>query len=82
MPEVRDWEPRVALTPGDDALALYRRLSREAPPLLAPGGLLAVEVGQGQAESVEALWAEGGLTDVNIVLDYAGIGRLVQGVVP
>ena len=79
MPEVRDWEPRLALTPGEDASAFYRRLANEAPALLAAGGLLAVEVGQGQAESVAALWTEAGLKDVNILPDCAGIGRVVRG---
>ena len=80
MPEVRDWEPRVALTPGDDALAFYRHLANEAPPLLAAGGLLAVEVGQRQAEAVAALWTEADLKEVNILPDYAGIGRVVRGI--
>lgn len=80
MPEVRDWEPRLALGIRDDALFFYRRFAAEAPPLLAPGGLLAVEVGQGQAEAVAHLWShEAGLAEVKVVADYAGIGRVVAG---
>jgi release factor glutamine methyltransferase len=79
-PEVRDWEPRVALGTQPDALHFYRRLAAEAQPLLAPGGLLVVEVGQGQADAVAALWNEAGLTEVSVRPDYAGIPRVVSGV--
>lgn len=78
-PEVRDWEPRLALGTHPNGLHYYLRLAAEAPPLLAPGGLLAVEVGQGQAEGVAALWTAARLTDVSISPDYAGIGRVVSG---
>jgi release factor glutamine methyltransferase len=50
-----------------------------APDLLAPGGLLAVEVGQDQAEAVADLWRGAGLTDVTVTNDYAGVGRVVTG---
>jgi release factor glutamine methyltransferase len=79
MPEVRDWEPRSALGTHDDALHFYRRFAAEAPPLLAPGGLLAVEVGRGQAEAVAQLWRGAGLVDVAVTNDYAGIGRVACG---
>ncbi|MBC8102885.1 MAG: peptide chain release factor N(5)-glutamine methyltransferase [Cytophagales bacterium] len=78
-PEVRDWEPRIALGMQEDPLHFYRRLAREAPPLLALDGALAVEVGRGQAEAVKALWADAGLKDIETVRDYAGIERVVVG---
>ncbi len=79
---MRDWEPRIALGTHPDALHFYRRLAAEAPPLLAPGGLLVVEVGQGQADEVCALFAAGGLKDVRATPDYAGIARVVSGTRP
>ena len=79
-PEVRDWEPRMALGENADALYFYRRLAREAPPLLASGGLLVVEIGQGQDVTVADLWRGAGLVDVFVTRDYAGIGRVVSGV--
>ena len=79
LPEVRDWEPRIALGTHHDALFFYRRFAREAPALLAPDGLLAVEVGQGQADAVAELWRGAGLTDVQTVPDYSGIARVVRG---
>ena len=80
MPEVRDWEPRMALGTHADDLHFYRRLAAEAPRLLAPDGLLAVEVGQGQAEAVADLWRAVSLADVAVINDYAGIGRVVRGI--
>ena len=79
--EVRDWEPRIALGTHPDPLHFYRLFARDAPALLAPGGLLAVEVGQGQADTVADLWrGAAGLQDVTVTNDYAGIGRVVAGV--
>jgi release factor glutamine methyltransferase len=53
--EVRDHEPRVALTPGDDGLAIIRRLIKEAPPFLKPGGHLVIEIGFDQSEKIAEL---------------------------
>lgn len=78
-PEVHDHEPRLALGTRPDPLHFYRRLAAEAPTHLSPGGLLAVEVGQGQAESVAELWRAAGLRKVETIADYAGIGRVVTG---
>jgi release factor glutamine methyltransferase len=80
--EVRDFEPRIALGIYPDALHFYRRLASGSPPLLAPGGILAVEVGQGQAKEVVLLWQEAGFTEVTTVKDYAGIERVVIGSYP
>jgi release factor glutamine methyltransferase len=79
-PEVRRFEPRIALGTHADALHFYRRFAMEAPPLLAPGGLLAVELGQGQADVVMELWRGAGLTEITAIPDYAGIPRVVTGI--
>ena len=50
--EVRDWEPARALFAGANGLDVYRRLVPEAWRVLKPGGLLAMELGFGQAEAV------------------------------
>jgi release factor glutamine methyltransferase len=60
-PEVRDFDPRLALDGGRDGLAAYRGIAADARRLLAPGGWLAVEIGIGQAEAVSALFAQSGL---------------------
>lgn len=78
MPEVRDWEPRMALTPGRDGLEFFRRLLAAAPAHLKPGGLLGVEVGAGQAPAVADLFRQVGF-DPQVCLDTRGIERAVLG---
>lgn len=79
MPEVRDWEPHLALTPGPDGLLMYRSLALGAPALLRPGGILAVEVGFEQAASVVELFHQAGLVKVRVYQDTAGVDRVVVG---
>ncbi len=79
MPEVRDWEPRLALAAGEDGLSFFRRLAQEAPAFLVPGGFLGVEVGIGQAQAVAGLFREAGLVDVAVYKDTAGVDRAVFG---
>jgi release factor glutamine methyltransferase len=54
-PEVRDYEPASALFAGESGLDVYRRLIPEALPALNPGGLLALEIGQGQEAAIGGL---------------------------
>ena len=82
MPDVRDFEPRVALDGGPDGLDFYRRIAQDAPPLLAREGVLAVEVGAGEAHDVAALFAAAGLRDVEITRDLGRIERVVAGRAP
>ncbi len=60
-PEVRLFDPLPALDGGADGLNVYRAIAATAPPLLAPAGLLAVELGAGQAEPVATIFAAAGL---------------------
>ena len=57
MPEVQR-EPELALFGGEDGLDFYRRICREAPDYLAPGGCLLFEIGWKQKDDVSALLAE------------------------
>lgn len=78
MAEVRDHEPHMALVTGTgDALHFYRRLAVEAQPYLRPGGLLAVELGVGQAEAVAELMQAAGWQQVTALPDSQGILRMV-----
>jgi release factor glutamine methyltransferase len=77
-PEVRDWEPREALDGGTDGLDFYPPLARAAASLLAPGGWLAFEVGDGAAGSVTAIIETVGFFDTPATApDLAGIKRNV-----
>ena len=75
-------EPALALDGGPDGLALVRRLVAAAPALLAPGGALVLEIGEGQADATAALLGEAGFADVQKKRDLAGIDRVVSGVKP
>ena len=80
MPEVRSYEPHLALDGGRDGLALYRRLATDAPALLRDGGMLAVEVGIDEARDVAALMeAHPRIVRTEILKDLAGIERVVVG---
>lgn len=71
-------EPHLALDGGADGLTFYRRLAEKAPAHLTAGGLLAAEVGIGQAEDVKQLFeASGKLEDIRFIRDYGGIDRAV-----
>ena len=74
QPEVRDFEPHTALFAGPDGLAVYRRLIPQARAALRPGGLLALEFGFGQQESISKLL--GGWSGVRFHDDLAGIPRV------
>ena len=76
-PEVRDYEPRLALLGGEDGLELYRRIAREAPRHLRAGGYLAQEIGYDQAEAVAGLLHAQGFSQVQLERDYAGLDRIV-----
>ncbi|HEX2948209.1 MAG TPA: peptide chain release factor N(5)-glutamine methyltransferase [Armatimonadota bacterium] len=75
MPEVRDYEPRVALAAAEEGLALIYRLIDESPSVLRNGGLLALEIGINQADSTVTYLKERQWTNISIVHDYAGIPR-------
>lgn len=79
MPEVRDYEPHLALAAGSDGLDCYRLLCAQAAQLLEPGGWLVVEIGAGQAPAVRALMAAGGLQQIFQRDDYSAVTRVVGG---
>lgn len=80
MPEVRSYEPHLALDGGTDGLNIYRRLMADAPALLKEGGAIAVEVGIDEAAAVAALaMAHPHIVRTEILKDLAGIERVVVG---
>lgn len=76
QPEVQLFEPREALTDGADGLLFYRRFAELFPSLLAPGGHFVLEVADGAAARVAALFSSAML---RIRKDYAGIERVLIG---
>ena len=77
-PEIREWEPGAALYAGPDGLAALRRIVTGAGPYLKPGGLLALEVGLGQATYImELLENTGEFRTVRVCRDLNGRERVV-----
>lgn len=79
-PEVRDWDPRGALTPGGDGLDAYRAIAAGAGDHLALGGRLAVEIGTAQASAVTEIMAAAGLTRFSVTRDLNGRDRVVSAI--
>ncbi len=78
QPEVSRFEPWLALDGGPDGLAAYRRLLEGATDFLAPGGLLALEMGRGQAEPLRHLALGCARYDLlHIRRDTVGIERVI-----
>ena len=78
QPEVRR-EPSLALDGGADGLVFYRAIASLWLPLVKPGGLAAVEIGESQGQAVSQIFQQAGLTDVETVKDWAGLDRVVWG---
>ena len=79
MPEVREHEPILALDGHEDGLFFYRRIAAQAGRFLQGGGMLFVEIGYDQGESVRLLMEEAGYREIEVIRDYAGLERVVCG---
>ena len=77
MPEVRDYEPRMALDGGADGLDFYKRISDEARKYLSNYGMLFFEIGYNQADEVTYILESLGYRDITSLNDYAGNPRVV-----
>lgn len=79
-PEVRVYEPRLALDGGPDGLDAYRTLAPEILRVLKPGGRFLVEIGFDQRVAVEALFRQAGALEVETLPDLSTHDRVVTGV--
>ncbi len=82
QPEVRDWEPHLALTPGGDGLDAYRRIAAGVSNHLTPGGRVLVEIGATQGPAVAGLFRAAGLADVAVLQDLDGRDRVIAARAP
>ena len=79
MPEVRDYEPMMALDGTEDGLFFYREITKKAKDYLNRGGMLYYEIGCDQAEEVCAIMETEGFREIEVVKDFAGLDRVVYG---
>lgn len=77
-PEVRDWEPHLALSPGADGLSAIRRIVAGAGAHLAAQGWLMIEIGAGQGAAARALLEGAGFDAVAILCDLDGRDRVAS----
>jgi release factor glutamine methyltransferase len=75
--QIKDFEPRRALDGGEDGLNCYRQLAAQCGTLLAPGGVLACELGVGQFETARAIFTEHGWKVGDAIFDLQGIARVL-----
>lgn len=77
-PEVRDYEPRMALDGRADGLAFYRILAEGCKKHLAPGGCVYMEIGFDQGLPVRQMFEAHGYVQVEVMKDMAGLDRVVR----
>ena len=76
-PEVKDYDPMLALDGGADGYRDYKKLAERIPSWLKDGGYVLLEVGINQAEDVAHIFQEKGLSLCEIAKDLSGINRCV-----
>ena len=81
-PEVRQWEPRAALTDEDDGLGAYRAILRGIQKHMCEAARLIMEIGPGQAEEVCVLVLTAGFAAVDVIQDLDGRDRIVMAKLP
>ena len=81
-PEVRDWEPAMALTPGGDGLDAHRAIAAGVLAHLTPGGRVLLEIGPAQGAAVVALLGQAGLVRTAVLPDLDGRDRVVVAYAP
>jgi len=78
-PEVKDFEPRLALDGDTDGLSFYRRIVDKAPSYLFSSGYLIMEIGYDQADAVRGLLLDNGrYHEIEVVKDFSGNDRVIK----
>jgi release factor glutamine methyltransferase len=77
QPEVRLWEPLLALSPGGDGLASYRLIAARIGDFLTPNGVALFEIGHMQARTVSDIFRAAGFDNLGVLQDLGGQDRVV-----
>ena len=78
-PELKEYEPKVALTDYNSGFLFYEIISNKSNHLLKPGGKLFFEVGKGQASKVTEIMTKNNFQNINATKDYLNIERVISG---
>lgn len=81
-PEVRDFEPRMALDGSLDGLAFYRRIIGGCKPYLKPGASVYLEIGYDQGAALRQIFEENGFVNIRIQKDAPGKDRVAAACLP
>ena len=79
IPQVKNYEPLLALDGGEDGLDFYRKIIEQSPNFLKEKGWLALEIGHDQGEKTSGLMNERGFRNVAVKKDLAGFDRVIVG---
>ena len=78
-PELKEYEPKVALTDYNSGFRFYEMISSKSSYLLKPGGKLFFEVGKGQFSNVSAILKKNNFQNIIVKKDYLNIERVISG---
>ena len=77
--EIKDYEPRSAVTDEFDGLTFYRVITQKASSKLKKGGMLFFEIAQGQVNEVKEILIENNFRNIEVTKDYQNIERIISG---
>ncbi|MCB2293162.1 peptide chain release factor N(5)-glutamine methyltransferase [Clostridium algoriphilum] len=78
MEDVKNYEPVIALSGGEDGLEFYRRIAEQSLNVLKKGGLLAFEIGYDQREEVTNILLKSGFMAIKCIKDLSGNDRVIE----
>jgi len=78
-PELKEYEPKAALTDYNSGFLFYEIISNKSNHLLKPGGKLFFEVGKGQSSKVAEIMTKNNFHNINMTKDYLNIERVISG---
>lgn len=80
QPEIKEYEPRIAVTDEGDGLTFFRIISEKCFPKLKENGMLFFEIAQGQSQAVRNILATNNFSNITTIKDYQNIDRIILGV--